>query len=368
MKRILALLLILPPAIYAGVVVSELTVEGQCTIVATCYTDPSEQPTEPPAEPEQPSEPPLVIEPVLPGDPEARFDVLAASPNTIAAASFSSQEEINAWHKLSTVRNGEEPPKILYDPEKNAATAVIVGDGIPSADQVRVGWPTMDHTNASIVSLQWDFMLSAGYETYPPNGFKLYQIANASDKLMFEFYTKFRQPGGIAAIPFYRYYGDLTRSEAIDDVPLGSYGPPISNVTGMPIDNWQPGGDTALDYAQQPTSPADHLNPELHRPYVLVANKWYRKTVEFRYGGGELRVCGWLQAEDEEVASQIIGGVEDPSKCFRLVDDTSVYDPQIGFWWIEVNGGSMDAHVQDPPLYVWTKNLVVWKDASIPLN
>lgn len=300
-------------------------------------------------------------------EPQGRYAKLLNSPHVHDYLAMNSQSEI-CENTRPCVNKGRQNPNFSYDPIENAFKADTLGrSDINSSWQIRRYFPPLSHRNSTKVSFQWEFKYGAGYlSTGMLRNYKAFQLSGGSEDLMFEYQHRFSLTDESAvALPTFRYYRNLKFSEASDRDPLSSWGPALSNKTGKPIDNWQPGGDTAAEYKDAPFSASDHLEPAKHSPFIIRADIWTRVTTEFTYTDNEQRVCIWMSDELTE-PTLVFASVKEPGKCFLISSDIS-NGYTFGFqnWWIELDSSQKGLV---PGLTSWFRNFVVYKDASIPLN
>jgi hypothetical protein len=336
-----------------------IVVEGAPVVVEP------EPPVEPPQEPDpEPETEPL---PPLEGPVDARFAEIIQNPATHAYLALNSQKDIDE-NTRPTVNKGEINPFFKYDPVEEAVKLTVQnGYAIGSKWQIRKYFPNLDHNNCQKVSFQWEFKYGDAYRN--PLGLtnlKAFQLSDPDENLMFELQTRMGGDESMASIPTIRVYRGMGGGEATDNDPLSASGPHLSNINGDPIDNWQPGGDTAVDYRQRPNTAADHLNPEKWSPFLILPNVWNRITWEFDFSDGEVRFKGWMSHEGQRPV-QVWGSVKEPEKGFLLVGKEFDSGFQFQNWWLEMNT-SQTAQNSGVGAESWFRNFVVYKDASIPLD
>ena len=319
-------------------------------------------PNEPVVIPPDPNEPPVVSGPL-----DARYAALLESPNLHAYLPMNNPQDVCEYTRPCK-NKGEVNPYITYDAEKNAFMVSLSSASLNSKWQIRKYWESLDHRNANKVSFQWMYMMDDGYLS-PGSGLqnhKEFQISGSSEQLQFEIQSRYSQTGPDAvAIPTVRSYRPITESEAQDKDPLSSWGPDLSTVNGSAIDNWQPGGDTAIDKRQLPFPASAHMNPDYLSPFIIRANTWVTITVQFEFIDNELRLRIWM-SDDDTPPTLIIASVREPGKGFLLSNDTSVNSIYLQNWWLESNS-SQTSNLAGPAR-MWVKNFIVYKDADIPLD
>lgn len=338
---------------------------GLCTPVVPEPNDPIVIPPDPTPEPNDPTTPPPVSGPI-----DARFAELLESPNLHAQLAMNNSADVCRYSPPCN-NKGIVNKHVSYDPDENAFAVYMETAGISSKWQIRKQFTELDKDNAQKVSLQWEFKYSDAFlSTGRLKTFKAFQITNSSQNLMFEVQNLFGITDNTAVnVPTIRYYRNTDYTEATDTVPVSSRGPQISAVTGGLIDNWQPGGDTGVAQRYpvkiRKYRDTDHLNPEVHSPYIIRADLWTRITIQFDFSGGELRFRVWM-SDEETPPTLIIASVKEPGKGFLLSSDTSKRTIRIQNWWLELNS-SQDGTIPTPG-NVWVKNFIVYKDADIPLE
>ncbi len=298
------------------------------------------------------------------GKLDARFADLLKSPNLHAYAALNSAEEINNLCR-PCVNKGLSNPIISYDPLENSAKVVTDQSGIQSKWQLRKYFPELNSKNTEMVSFQWEVKFDEGYlSTGRLRNYKAFQLSNPREQLMFEFQTRFSSVGPNAiALPTLRIYFPTQYSELDDNDAVSFPGPQISPKTKKPIDNWQPGGDTAAARRMLPLPLKAHMNPEYFSPFLIRVNQWVRYTTEFTFTNGEFRVKVWLS--DESTPPTLIHASKNDSSKGLLLSNNPEKSMNFQNWWLEMNSS------QDGPLpgtaTVWVKNFIVYKNASIPL-
>ena len=358
----------LPDGIYHYVCDYKLTKYGSVapedpnTPVVTPPDPNSQDPNEPVVIPPDPNEPPVVSGPL-----DARYAALLESPNLHAYLPMNNPQDVCEYTRPCK-NKGEINPHITYDAEKNAFMVSLSSASLNSKWQIRKYWESLDHRNANKVSFQWMYMMDDGYLS-PGSGLqnhKEFQISGSSEQLQFEIQSRYSQTGPDAvAIPTVRSYRPITESEAQDKDPLSSWGPDLSTVNGSAIDNWQPGGDTAIDKRQLPFPASAHMNPDYLSPFIIRANTWVTITVQFEFIDNELRLRIWM-SDDDTPPTLIIASVREPGKGFLLSNDTSVNSIYLQNWWLESNS-SQTSNLAGPAR-MWVRNFLVYKDADIPLD
>lgn len=339
---------------------------GTVVIKTDDVVEPEPEPApDPDPMPEPEPSPDPVEPPVVEGPMDTRFAALLESQYLHDFLAMNNSADVCRYTR-PCVNKGETNPHFTYDPEENAFKADLLGESdISSKWQIRKYFPTLDKDNSTIVSFQWEFKYSDAYlSTGLLHNYKAFQISNSGEDLMWEYQHRFSRTDATAvAIPTNRVYFSLSNSEAVKGDPLAANGPYISEVNNALMLNWQPGGDTAADYRERSWTVAQHLADETE-PFLIRANTWIRTTTEFHFENGELRVCTWMSDETTGPV-KVLGGVNDPDKCFLLSNNTDIQSLSFQNWWLELNS-SQDGPV--PGLVSWHKNFIVYKDASIPLE
>lgn len=317
------------------------------------------------------------LEPVV-APVDSRFAGLLDSPHLHAHLAMNSAEAV-CYYTRPCANKGMENPVVSYDPEENAFLVTMGTMGISSSWQIRKYFNRITRFNSNSVSFQWEFKYGEAFlSTGSLQNFKAFQLSDTTENLMFEMQHRFSTTDDTAvALPTIRYYPGTAYTEAHDNEPLSSWGPPISTITGTKIDNWQPGGDTAAAYRDNKIrkySASDHLNDEVFfKPYIIRANLWTRVTFEFEWAPSpspdihqELRLRVWM-SDEETPPTLVIASVNEPGKGFLLSRDASKRSMSFQNWWLELNS-SQDGVFPNGPGQVWVKNFIVYKDASIPLD
>ena len=305
--------------------------------------------------------PPIPVPPVI-GPVDERFAELVAHPYVHMAVPFNNADDACTY--WSPCRNeGHSNPRFTYDPAENAVRLDMTTRGISSKDQLRVYFNELDKSNCEKVSMQWQVKIGDGYDdTGGLQNFKAFQVSDRRQQLMWEYQWVFlRAKSGAAAVPTNRLYRDVAYSEAVRQEPILVLGPDLSPVTGKPMINWQPGGETAADYHRMPFGREDHLDPATGSPYVLPLNQWITYTTDFMFVGNELRVKIWLS--DEETPATLVLDGED-GNGFVLSNDTTQVPMAFQNWWIEMNSSQDGGPAVERTL--WVKNFIVYKNASVP--
>lgn len=261
-------------------------------------------------------------------------------------------------------------PYITYDPVENAALVTTREAGIPSRAQLRHYWPQLDFQNSTKVSLQWEFKYDEGYlSTGHLRNYKAFQLTSNNENLQWEEQCIFDATTQDAVcLPTTRYYMRWEGiSEMTDNEPISTNGPPVNDRLGRPIDNWQPGGVTAAGRRDRPFAASDHMMPAKHSPFIIKANEWHRITLEFTFdaAASEMRVRKWLRSESTPT-TLVLASIRDPERGFLLSNDLTKSSLKIQNWWLEMNSSQEGAIPSEAR--VWVKNLLVFKDASIPLD
>tara|TARA_R110001592_G_scaffold126336_1_gene337514 strand:- start:157585 stop:158559 length:975 start_codon:yes stop_codon:yes gene_type:complete len=295
---------------------------------------------------------------------DARFADLLQSPNLHAYAALNTAEEINSLCR-PCANKGLSNPHISYDPLQGAARVVTDQAGIHSKWQLRKYFPAINRKNAEKVSFQWEAKFDEGYlSTGRLQTYKAFQLTSTNENLMFEFQAQFSKvdPKTIA-LPTLRIYFPTKYSELDDNTPVSFPGPYISPKTKKPIDNWQPGGQTAAARTMLPLPLKAHMNPDYFSPFLIRVNQWVRYTAEFTFTNGEFRVKVWLS--DESTPPTLVHASKNDSSKGLLLSDNPDKSMTFQNWWLEMNS-SQDGPLPGPAT-VWVKNFVVYKNASIPL-
>lgn len=260
---------------------------------------------------------------------------MLSQPHVHMAATFNNADDAcTCWRPCR--REGHTNPRFTYDPAENAMRLDMKTRRISSKDQLRAYFNELDKSNSEKVSMQWQIKIGDGYDdTGGLQNFKAFQVSDSREQLMWEYQWVFlRAKPGAAALPTNRMYRDVAYSEAFKQEPILVSGPDISPVTGRPMINRQPGGETAADYHGMPFGREDHLDPPAGSPYVLPLNQWITYTTDFMFVGNELRVKIW--ASDEETPPTLVLDGAD-GNGFVLSNDTSQVSMAFQNWWIEMN-------------------------------
>ena len=305
---------------------------------------------------------------------DARFATLLRNEHLHDALAMNSDTEVCA-NTRPCLNRGLKNKNISYDQNENAFAVKLDKVSLDPRWQIRRYFPELNQDNASSISFQWEFKYSAAYlSTGALHTYKAFQLSSISENLMFELQHRFSRTDETAvALPTIRYYMTTEHSEATDSDPLSTDGPQISSITGEPIDNWQPGGNTAAAYRDakiRKYKASDHLSSEtFHSPYIIRANLWTRVTLEFEWipvgRAKELRLRMWM-SDEETPPTLVIASVKEPGKGFLLSNDASRQSLSFQNWWLEMN--SSQRGVLPTPGTVWVKNFIVYKDATIPLE
>lgn len=309
-----------------------------------------------------PQESPVIPAPPVIGPVDERFAELLSQPYVHMAVAFNSADDACTYWRPCR-REGHANPRFTYDPAENAMRLDMTTRGISSKDQLRVYFNELDKSNCEKVSMQWQVKIGDGYDdTGGLQNFKAFQISDRREQLMWEYQWVFlRAKPGAAALPTNRMYRDVSYSEATRQEPLVVSGPELSPVTGRPMINWQPGGETAADYHRMPFGREDHLEPAAGAPYVLPLHQWITYTTDFMFVGNELRVKIWL-SDEETPPTLVLDGAD--GNGFVLSKDTSQVSMAFQNWWIEMNSSQEGGQAVERTL--WVKNFIVYKDASVP--
>lgn len=298
------------------------------------------------------------------GKLDARFADLLKSPNLHAYAALNTDEEIISLCR-PCANKGQSNPHITYDPIENAAKVVTAQAGIASKWQLRKYFPEISRKNSEKVSFQWEAKFGDGYlSTGRLKNYKAFQLSSPSERLMFEFQTRFSSVGPDAiALPTLRMYFPIEFSELNDNDAVSFNGPQISPKTKKPIDNWQPGGETAAARRMLPLPLKAHMNADYFSPFLIRVNQWVRYTAEFTFTNGEFRVKVWLS--DESTPPTLVHASKNDSSKGLLLSNNPEKSMTFQNWWLEMN--SSQSGPLPGPATVWVRNFIVYKNASIPL-
>ena len=294
----------------------------------------------------------------------SHFESLLSSPNLHAAFSLRSQAEINSHtHGQGQLPNqpGGNNPQVQYDSTIDAAKVTInAGSGsLGLAWQLRPTYPAIDKSNATEASVQWEVRWDSSYLNLRSHGLtnhKAFQIAEKTgDDRHIEMQTRFaKAETGAVALPTVRTYGTSNGGIGIRD--------PLTTDEGTYF-NWQPGGDTSAD-RKKSYSAAEHLAGQAgNNAFVLRPNKWIRYTASLTFTGGQQRLRLWMSDEDTPPVL-VIADPNDPTKGFLV--DTATDTSGTDHFWVEFN--TSQEGTTNPALIAWVRNIVVFKDATVPLG
>lgn len=305
-------------------------------------------------------------------DGSTHFNALMSGPNLHAAYSLREQTQINQYtHGKGQLvgQPGGNNPRVQYDPTMNAAK-VTVGAGAQGKDaglelawQIRLPFTLIDKTTGeSEVSLQWEARFSRDYldvNSYGIGTYKAFTIArNPSTKNLKKYSLKTRfsktDPTVVALMT-------VGTPLAFQTGGTGSIDPLESNAAGY-ID-WQPGGNTTAP-SSLTYSVSDHLKgARVNNPFLIRADKWIRYTASITFEGGRQFFRLWMSDEDN-LPVLVIADTNDPTKGF-LTDHITEWSGASEFWF---ELGSSSVSTTNPKLIAWIRNLVVFKNKTVPLK
>ena len=98
-------------------------------------------------------------------------------------------------------------------------------------------------------------------------------------------------------------------------------------------------------------------------PFDIRPDVWVRFTLSITWDGGQQRLRLWM-ADEQRDPVLVIADPADPSRGF-LVDNTN---PDVGLDRFLVLFDTSQTPAQHPELHAWVRNLVVFKDATVPLG
>lgn len=287
-------------------------------------------------------------------DGTTHFNALLSDPNLHAAFSFRTQAEIDQH------THGSGSNTFVYDPMMNAAKLTIPSGFASVPQQLRPSYRLIDQTTGDDeVSIQWEARWSSDWLDVESQGLinqKAFQIARVDgvvDERHIELQTRFNRTDATAvAIPTIRTY-------AVTNVGGDGISNPLT-ASG----NWQPGGETITRW-NAIQSASNHLEGQPdNNPFVILANKWVRFTASITFTGGVQRLRVWMQHEDESTPTLVIADPADASQGF-LIDGRPLNGTDT--FWVEFNSSQIRG-AGSPELVAWIRNLVVFKNETVPSN
>ena len=287
-----------------------------------------------------------------------RFDTLSQHANCHDSFALRSQAEIDEWTNGSTPNT-----EIVYDAGKDAAK-VIIRANKPSCDNwVGLGWAPIDkNTGHSEVSVQWEVCFDQMWlGDVQKAGLKMFQIAKAAggDARRLELQARSNRTGATAVtLPTFRAYHNL-------EIGGAGISDPLTDVSDG-YHNWQPGGDTKARYNANPYDAVDHLGPrpDAHA-FLFLSPRWIRITVSLTFdemGDGKQRLRVYMS--DEETPSTLVIADPDDRDVGFLLDSTPDNSGSDGLF-IQYNSST---HRTGPELWSWVRNVLVFKDQTVPLE
>lgn len=298
-------------------------------------------------------------------DGSTHFDALMLSSFLHASFAFRSQAEINQHTHGSGQLDGQPDgnnAQIKFDPAMNAAKVTVPANqsGISLAWQLRPEYPAIDKTTGhDEVSVQWEARWSSDWLDAKFHGInvnKAFQVAkNIGDGRKIELQTRFiKTDNSAVALPTIRAYDAETGGDGSSD--------PIRTDEGSYF-NWQPGGNTHAPHNRS-YSASDHLKGEgNNNAFVIRPDTWIRFTVSITFTGGVQRVRMWMSDENTP-PTLVIADPFDPAQGFLY--DMSPENSGTDHFWFEFN--SSQSNTTNPELVAWVRNVVVFGDATVPLD
>jgi|GEM_PF-3478611 len=314
-------------------------------------------------------------------DRHPRFTSALSSPNLYWAESFrpyGDEKQQNQYYGRIRLGGGPkvaENPRLSYDPDKDAARQIFLkGErGMPHTYQTRVHWPIIGPKNASMVSVQWEYLIGkCGWR-----GGKQFQISGPKDRLHFEFNSYFGygdlcQPGQWARTPVARTYSTTSvGGRGFGELLVGGSADPSSPdyCTGMRRCPPQP----ALPHRDpRKFVPEDHVVYDQQGRVVsgdafLIGDEtlsgWITVTVTFDWRDKEKHKV-WMHLSDERTPKTLVIGIDTDGDGWG--DDgypLTYQNPDVKGFWLEFNNSKT---INDSDSEVWVRNLLVFKDQFAP--
>lgn len=309
-------------------------------------------------------------------DGVTHFDAVGTDPNLHAAWRLRDQETINLYTK-GALAPGEDNAHITADPEMLAAKVDFPAGvaNIGTASQLEIPFPVVDRTTGdSELCFQWEARFDDSYLNLPASGLltqKAFSLRKTGDKR-----TNFRlrlssTDGTAVALP------EVTEGYVTETYPGARVDPvavfvDIENGTGVDgksdYYDWQPGGDTAARN-NHTYSASDHLATEWPdvRPFLILSNRWIRFTFSITWDqGGKERVRLWLSDEDTPPAL-VVCDPQNPSLGFLADKSSAAPDDKSGADRFLFEFGSSQTGTTNDAFRAWFRNLVVFRNATVPL-
>lgn len=242
--------------------------------------------------------------------------------------------------------NGSQPVgQITYDATQDAAKITLTNGGasLHIQDYLRLSFPELRKGVDQEVSFQWEARWSQGFLDIRDNGvhthkaFRLDHQANRPVEAgrRFELQTRYGSgPDGTIALPTIRSYHNGPHGGDGEANPLSSHG----------RDDYQPGGQSD--------------------GFVIAPDTWVRFTLSVTWHDGEQRIRLWM-ADEHTDPVLVIADPDDPSQGFLA--DMSPGTPVGLDQFVVLFDTSQEARGEDE-LNVWVRNIVVFKDATVPLG